>query len=121
MQEGIRQSLVNRFKEFNRVKKSKSQKPKERQCSVVKTEPTTKKPFLYEVPGLKPGEDEHSYERHCQKIKLELKKKTVNQVVLNSLAELTFPTRRKDILTNSDSVKTIFSKYPHLHSSPEQV
>jgi hypothetical protein len=90
----------------------------ERQCSVIKTE-SAKKPFLYEVPSLKPGEDEYSYARHNLKIKAELKKKTINQVVLGTLADLSFPMRRKD---NSDcDVKTIFSKFPHLQSSPEQV
>ena len=66
------------------------------------------------MPEIPPGEDEHSFSRHNNLIKAELKKANVNRAILNKLADLSFAIRRRDILQNGSSLDAIYSSYPFL-------
>ena len=119
LQGTIVQSLVNRFKEFNRVKK-------ERKPAVHKVDPSTgtHPPPLKRCltnPVVPEGEDETSFERHNKQIKAELKKsRGPSQVVLKNLVDRSYAMRRNDVLANSYGISDIFKKYPFL-SEPDQV
>ena len=110
LQGTIVQSLVNRFKEFNRVKK-------ERKPAVHKVDPSTgtHPPPLKRCltnPVVPEGEDETSFERHNKQIG--------SSVVLKNLVDHSYAMRRNDVLANSYGISDIFKKYPFL-SEPDQV
>ena len=89
-----------------------------RESTIGKVE---KKPSILISPVIPPGEDEHSFSRHNLRIKAELRKSSPNMHVLDDLASRSFAFRRKDILSNTWDITTIFTKYPLLEHSPEQV
>ena len=67
------------------------------------------------LPSIPPGEDETSFKRHNNAIRLEMAKKgKQNMTVLNELVKQSFPMRRKDILDNSFHVNVILQKYRFL-------
>ena len=115
-QASIKQSLINRFKEFRR-------NPKEKESSAEgKQEQPKEKPkypgidFIMKPPSVPPEEDQTSFERHNKVLLLENKKAHPNMVVVTTLMEWTFPFRRKDILAMPYDIASIFVKYPFLQN-----
>ena len=87
----ITQSLINRFKEFNRVKKRVTV------ATFASSKDSSKSINEIDEPSIPEGEDSLSFERHNTRIKMELKKSNVNKVVINELIDRTYAFRRRDI------------------------
>ena len=113
----ITQSLINRFKEFNRVKKRGSNVTV---ATFASSKDSSKSINEIDEPSIPEGEDSLSFERHNTRIKMELKKSNVNKVVINELIDRTYAFRRRDIVKDSGDLSTIFNKYPFLKDT-EQV
>ena len=64
-----------------------------------------------------PGEDKTSFDRHNRVLRVEYSKSTPNGRLVKDLMKLTYPMRRKEILTSD---KSPFIDYPFLQV-PEYV
>ena len=50
-----------------------------------------------------------------------MKKKNKNKVLLNQFVDLSYAMRRRDIMSNTYDLESIYSKYPFLKEDTEQV
>lgn len=71
------------------------------------------------VPATPEGEDRPSHDRHVKLIKLESKKYSPNQHIIQQLMKRTFTFRRMDILSNSLSLAEALERYPPLKKYDE--
>lgn len=105
------QTLINRFKEFRRLKTVRNPSSNKSSGSTS----SDIKPTVLPSPTIPAGEDETSFERHNNQIKAEFSKKGKrNQAVLTALIAQTFPMRRKDITESPCHSSEILVKYPFL-------
>ena len=86
--------------------------------SIVKKSPGVCSPLA--LPEIPPGEDDVSFKRHNRILQAEWHKPKRNIMVIEELMEKTFAMRRREILSNSCNVQTLFKKFPFLQD-PEQV
>ena len=71
------------------------------------------------VPATPEGEDRPSHDRHVKFIKLESKKYSPNQHIIQQLMKRTFTFRHMDILSNSLSLTEALERYPPLRKYDE--
>ena len=111
VQGAIVKGLDNRFKERRRNKKPRKIKQK----SVGIAAPSTRKLKVFElhVPQIPEGEDQTSFERHCRVLKAEYGKPNPNGKTVQQLMTITFPMRRRDILSEGHTFDPL-KKYPFL-------
>jgi hypothetical protein len=109
----IVQSLINRFKEFRRIKTVRNpttSKPSHSHTSNMKPSTSLLKPL--EAPA---GEDDISFQRHNNQIRAELSKKgKINRSIVDNLVKQTFSMRRKDITENPCHSFEVLKKYSFL-------
>ena len=113
-QEGIVQTLIDRFKDMRRIRKPVL---KNKPTSTPEKPPSKKMPkrkSLTELPDVPTGEDEVSFERHNRVLQAEWKKSTRNMMVIEELMMRTFAFRRKKIVENPKDVQVLLSEYPFL-------
>ena len=109
MQGAIVKALENRFKERRRKKKPRKVKPESAEIAA----PPTRKLKVFELPPVPEGEDQTSFERHCRVLKAEFGKPNPNVKTVQHLMTITFPMRRRDILSEGHTFDPL-KKYPFL-------
>ena len=118
VQDALVKSLINRFKEFRRPKKTRN--------AVCTTPTLTSKKG--KAPGITnsvmspvpaPGEDAVSYERHIKVLQVEYKKANRNQAVVGNLMERSFALRRQEILEKTVSIEHILVRFPFLQQADQ--
>lgn len=116
-QASIKQSIMNRFKEFCRT--PKVYKVESKSKSLPRSETKSKQPgsdWLLKSHIIPPGEDETSFKGHNKLLMMESRTSNPNMAVVSSLMARSFALRRSDILKKSCDITTIFSKYPFLRN-----
>ena len=111
MQGAIVKALENRFKE--RRRKKKPRKIKQESVGIAAPPPPTRKLKAFELAEIPEGEDQTSFERHCRVLKAEYGKPNPNGKTGQQLMTLTFPMRRRDILSEGHTFDPL-KKYPFL-------
>ena len=105
--------LVNRFKERRRNKKPRKAPSEDQNIVEVTAASTKRKVKAFELPPIPSGEDETSFERHNRVLKSEYTKTNPNIHTVQELMKLTFPMRRRDILSQGHTYDPL-KKYPYL-------
>ena len=68
---------------------------------------------MFELPPIPDGEDQTSFDRHNRVLKAEYSKPNPNVKTVQELMKITFPMRRRDILSEGHSFDPL-KKYPYL-------
>ena len=112
--------LNNKLKEKRRPKRPRSRPSNSITLSSVKPI-TQKKPAINNLTilSIPKGEDNKSFERHTRELQLQYKKSIRNEAGVKRLMELSFPQRRREIVTNGH-LFDIKKKFPFLQE-PEHV
>ena len=112
--------LNNKLKEKRRQKRPRSRPSNSITSSSVKPV-TQKKPAInnFTILSIPKGEDNKSFERHTRELQLQYKKSIRNEAGVKRLMELSFPQRRREIVTNGH-LFDIKKKFPFLQE-PEHV
>lgn len=113
--------MINRFKEFNRVKKER--KPKEQVESTIDPLKSSPKPVIRQkiaYPEIPEGKNQTSFNKHNRLIQAEFKKSRPNLTVTKECITRSYPMRRVDILENTYGLNEVFKKYPFL-TEPDKV
>ena len=112
--------LNNKLKEKRRPKRTRSRPSNSITSSSVKPV-TQKKPAINNltIPSFPKGEDYKSFERYTCELQLQYKKSVRNEAEVKRLMELSFPQRRREIVTNGH-LFDIKKKFPFLQE-PEHV
>ena len=117
---GLVQGEIIKKLRYKLTEKRRPKVPRRPKSANSKLE-TQKKPSLnsLQVPTIPTGEDSTSFDRHNRVLQLQFSKSHRNAAVVKELMDVSFPMRRRDIITNGH-LFDIKTKFPFLQE-PEHV